>query len=101
MTYQVLERRLTRGDHSTQPGGIALWKASGGMYAASHFSRDPGSFDPRCMFWTRYAPTEAEARAAYDDKLSRASRYTGGGSLIPPHAESDEVRGEASGEMAA
>lgn len=101
MAYEVIERRLTRGDSMTIPGGIALWKASNGMFAASHFTRDPGETTPRCMFWSHYAETEAEARLAYNRKLSRASVYATGGSLIPPHAETDELAGEICGEIAA
>lgn len=101
MKYEVITRRLTRPDSATVPGGIAIWKATRGMFGVSHFSRARGSETPLEMFWSSYHENEDDAREAFAEKLSRAAVWQAGGSIIPLALEADELAAELAQGVAA
>lgn len=95
---QTLAIRFTRPDHATVPGGIILRKRVRGdgseEFIAHNFARDRGSREPTSFFWGRYCDTEADGRAAFNDKVRAAERYTTGGSLIDDYRVDRELAAE-------
>lgn len=90
---QPLHIRLTRGDASTQPGGIMISATSEG-YATHLFNRQPGQRQPLGKFWGHYFSTYGEAFADFAERVNKAKGYDTGGSLIPGPLEEAELAKE-------
>ncbi len=100
MSYEVLKKRLTRGDESTKPGGIILRKRVDAYGPGQHefivhrFSRNYGSDEPLDFFYGSYHKEERSAGTAFFEKLSLAKQWDRGGSLIPIEDEDFEIATE-------
>jgi hypothetical protein len=75
---------LTKGDLSTNPGGIAL-KAhpGGGSYMVQDFYKNPQSPLVRGYCNGAYDLTLVEALEEFHRRCARAERYDAGGALLP------------------
>lgn len=102
-TVEVLDVRYTRTDESTVPGGIILRKLidrhgpGKHEYVAHHFTRKPGEREPQSYHWGHYHDTEEKGRASFAKKVSDASAFQRGGSLIPPEDVERELEKESRG----
>ncbi len=92
----TLKTRLTRGDHSTKPGGVILRQRRDGGYVTHQFTRQPGSREPEAFFWGHYFEADQLKDAEYDfaERVGNALKYSAGGSLIPALAEDLELSKE-------
>lgn len=68
---KTLDIMWTKGDASTQPGGIILRQKPDGEFVTHAFNRLPHTRDPKEFFWGHYIADEAEARADFAERCSR------------------------------